>query len=788
MPRTLIDRNHPLFRLGAELDDASRRLRDALATQLTSTGSEGEIVRVITDSWAVTAEIVNAYSALVAGGSYLGTADDLQSLSRLLALLGYQPRPGLAATVPLAAIAAGAVSLAPGVRIASGPQVYETPRSSAALARNEWLVAGVPGPGPSRNRLLLDAKTARVAVGQIVLIEGSLPVFSPIGVLAGGNLLLSTDQVAHLTMASTTPVASPGQARRVVSAEIAREADGALYSDVTLSAPLRIVPSSSPVRALAPSLTASVTRFKPVQPYRGVFQGMGNIVFDGQPATVIHLDAQYTQIGTRASLVIENRDAYASTTVIEAEQAQVIVSSSGDSDLRVPVTVVVVQPSLGDWSAAQDTLRIHFNLVEVGRLANVAKTELVREDFATGVPIVGPAEPLDGPVTDFLLEDANGQGVDVTGEVVVRVDGSGYVRVDPGPPFPAPLRIPVRALGNVIRATRGQTVANEVLGSGDGTATFQRFRLRKQPLTYLRDATAPDGRRSTLAVRVDGLLWREVSSFFGAGPTNPVYIVRHDADQRTEITFGDGVRGSRLPTGVDNVVATYRYGSGAETSPPGTITQLVGQVPGLRRVKNPVAPSGGADPDAPADLRRNAPRSALTFGRAIGVPDFEAIARDLGVVNARATWGWAGAAQRAAVIVWVIADSDDTAAAVGDALAAEAAIGTPISVIRARPVAAALALELAVDPRFDPAAVTDAVRAVLLDDQTGFFGAAAIEIGRPRFRSALLEAVTSVAGVGAVRAASWNRAPVPLAMEPGEGRYFDVAAGLTIATFAGGDA
>src|SRR5262249_27679444 len=132
---------------------------------------------------------------------------------------------------------------------------------------------------------------------------------------------------------------------------------------------------------------------------------------------------------------------------------------------------------------------------------------------------------------------------------------------DPGS-FAAPLRTPVSIYGNLVAVTRGESVA-EILGSGDATQSFQRFRLKKKPLTYLSSPASATGRRSTLAVRVDGVLWQEVTSLFLAGPQDRVYTVRQTVDGETEITFGGGGFGQPLPSGRDNVRATYRYGGGA---------------------------------------------------------------------------------------------------------------------------------------------------------------------------------------------------------------------------------
>ena len=49
---------------------------------------------------------------------------------------------------------------------------------------------------------------------------------------------------------------------------------------------------------------------------------------------------------------------------------------------------------------------------------------------------------------------------------------------------------------------------------------------------------------------------------FGAAPTDRAYTLDVDEQGRTFVVFGDGVRGARLPSGVNNVRATYRKGLG----------------------------------------------------------------------------------------------------------------------------------------------------------------------------------------------------------------------------------
>ncbi|HXO43622.1 MAG TPA: hypothetical protein VN999_19400, partial [Thermoanaerobaculia bacterium] len=164
---------------------------------------------------------------------------------------------------------------------------------------------------------------------------------------------------------------------------------------------------------------------------------------------------------------------------------------------------------------------------------------------------------------------------------------------------------------NVAHATHGQSV-QEVLGSGDASKPNQGFRTRRSPVVHL---AGPDGPRSTLAVQVDGVTWREVPSLALASPGSRVYAVTYDADGHAGITFGDGEHGAALPSGRDNVVAFYRGGSrGSEAEVgAGRLVQLLAPAGRVQRVANPqpatraqrvAGPVGAAPPPPIRTLRR----------------------------------------------------------------------------------------------------------------------------------------------------------------------------------------
>jgi hypothetical protein len=74
------------------------------------------------------------------------------------------------------------------------------------------------------------------------------------------------------------------------------------------------------------------------------------------------------------------------------------------------------------------------------------------------------------------------------------------------PPLPSPLiRKSVVVYGNVAQASHGETVT-QILGSGDAARPFQRFELKRLPLTY-RSAANEIGADSELTVRVGDVEW-----------------------------------------------------------------------------------------------------------------------------------------------------------------------------------------------------------------------------------------------------------------------------------------
>lgn len=184
----------------------------------------------------------------------------------------------------------------------------------------------------------------------------------------------------------------------------------------------------------------------------------------------------------------------------------------------------------------------------------------------------------------------------------------------------------VSVLGNIAKATHGQSVG-EVLGDGAGAQSFQAFGLRQGPLTHLSAPTA-SGALSTLDVRVNDIAWHEWDNLASAGPRDRVFTTRTTDDDKTTIVFGNGARGARVPTGLTNVKAAYRYGVGAAGNVAAEqISQLASQPLGVQGVINPLRASGGADGDTADEARRNTPIAVMALDRLVSVKDYADFAR-----------------------------------------------------------------------------------------------------------------------------------------------------------------
>ncbi|HEV2517988.1 MAG TPA: putative baseplate assembly protein [Devosia sp.] len=211
--------------------------------------------------------------------------------------------------------------------------------------------------------------------------------------------------------------------------------------------------------------------------------------------------------------------------------------------------------------------------------------------------------------------------------VVAHPAGSGFAELEIAPALPAELvRASVVVYANVGPASHGESVS-QILGSGSAGEPFQRFELKQAPLTY-RAADNETGAAAELVVRVGGIAWSERSTLFGAAADEAAYVLATDEKGSVFVSFGDGIAGARLPSGVNNIRASYRKGVGAAGNLDAErLTQLFTRPLGLKSVTNPLPALGGTDPEPAEAARGTIPQTTRTLGRVVSLLDYEDFAR-----------------------------------------------------------------------------------------------------------------------------------------------------------------
>jgi predicted phage baseplate assembly protein len=301
---------------------------------------------------------------------------------------------------------------------------------------------------------------------------------------------------------------------------------------------------------------------------------------------------------------------------------------------------------------------------------------------------------------------------------------------------------------NVAKSSHGETVT-EVLGSGDASSALQRFELSRSPLTYVA-AVTPTGVRSTMEVRVNGVRWNEARSLLDLGPEDRGFISTADDELVTRTIFGDGEHGSRLPTGLDNVEARYRFRIGLPGNVGARRISLLATIPeGVRSVINPLPATGGGDPESRDEARGNAPLTVTALDRLVSVRDYEDFARTFaGIGKALAVRRSDGRRQGVHVTVAGADDApidpaSDTFTSLLAALRAFGDPGVPIGLAPRELLLIVVQAGIGIHPdhRFD--LVEPAVRAALFD----VFGFARRELGQDVVRSQVERALQAVPGV-----------------------------------------
>jgi hypothetical protein len=357
---------------------------------------------------------------------------------------------------------------------------------------------------------------------------------------------------------------------------------------------------------------------------------------------ILFLDNAYEEIIPGSYITIKNPVA---NTVKHYKVDKAEVSSRSEYGISTKTTQLSILPADDWWGTGGDISALR-SITVFAQSELLELAELPIEDFIQGNTItlgryypglkVGQAVILTGERSDLNGVTAN--EVVILSDVTIKNGLTVLSLVESLTYSYKPKTVSINA--NVAEATHGESVS-EVLGSGNAAIPFQQFTLRQPPLTFI-SASTDSGTQTTLEIRVNDILWKEVDYFLDHLPDERIYIVRRNNEGKTTVIFGDGINGARLPTGQENIKAKYRKGIGVEgIVKANQLSQLMTMPLGVKSAVNPVAAGGAEDPEPLEEARTNAPLTILTLGRIVSLQDYEDFARAFaGIGKSFASWTW----------------------------------------------------------------------------------------------------------------------------------------------------
>ena len=798
------------------------------------------------DAAAVMLDILTFYQERLANENYLRTATQLDSLTQLSRLIGYQPTPAIAASTYLAftmRAATGlptdptttAITIPAGTQVQSVPAQGQTPQSFATsadiLAKPDWnalpVQTGRPWlPKAGATSVYLAGTSTQLQPGDAILIleQGGAIGQSYVRLISS----VTTDTVNQRSLITwadgLTYGATPGSTQTVY----ALRQRAALFG----------------YNAVNPLMLAKKTQ----EELGSLLTGTGGTLDwsfyepNGSGSGIVDLDAVYAKVTAGGWLALIRPDGSTSGspagTVTPGQIASVTTISRSGYGVSAKITraTLTVDPDLADYYTATRNTSV---LVQSEQLplaeqpldhplyGSVVDLEVVRTDLAgvTAVAITGKSQSIilnaDAAPITFTPDDPSAAPVSLAAGATLTVlrppghlhpDGSApswehatqklilsvadtngrsgtvYAALSAftlGPaaasapvvqefalingisvqasPFPhtriqlqAPMlncydRTVTTINANVGPATAGSAVT-EVMGSGSASTANQEFNLKQTPLTYVQ-APTPTGRLSTLQVRANGVAWTAVPTLYHQGSGAQVYTALDLPGGGTLVEFGDGVEGATLPTGQNNIQASYRVGSGAGGNvAAGSIITLVDRPVGVSGVTNPLPATGGQDAQSPGDIRANAPQSVLTLGRAVSITDYQDLAASFaGIAKASATWIPGGTYRG---VLLTVAGAGGAALppanpTLANLVTALQNYGNPNVAVRAQSFLETT-FRLAADVRYDPAYVQTAVQAAILQTLRRTFSFTARSFGQGVSGDQIDALIQGVAGVVAV--------------------------------------
>jgi len=631
--------SHIAYRCGAHASFKATLLRGISASENLrdlTTRSDDDLTIAYLDASAMVLDVLAFYQERIANENYLRTATRRRSVLELAATLGYSPRPGVAAETALAFTMESAAGTPNSVRLEIGTKVQSQPGQDELPEVFETITEIVARPDWNTMKPLLKEWITPQPGETVLYLDGISTQLKP------GHSLLIVDQARESSASSEA-----WEFRRIIAVEPDNSGG---WTRVILATKAVTDEQKEP-------LTYHQVKVFALRKQTALL-GYNDLVYDEtgsappRPKTAsehenlanpVHLDAVYPEIAADSWVVLEKpgyselyhvtealetieatNNTTLRTTRLELSGEKLLFFTPGNTTLhgQSEELTLLPQPIADAVEEEIVVLDEEYPTLETGRLLAFSGIDAdTREQVAEVVALV--------EMSLLTIPDADGE----------RFVSQLWIEA------PLQYRYKRDSLiinGNVAEATHGESTF-EILGSGDARESFQTFPLKKPPLTYI-PATTPSGGAPAIEIRVDNILWEPRDTLSESAPTEEVYRLFQDARGNTHVQFGDGIKGARLPTGVNNITAHYRAGLGTNGNlEAGKLTLLLSRPPGLKSVLNPQPAIGAEDSETLDHARQNAPASVLTLGRVVSLRDFEHFAGEFsGIGKAQAGWVQAG--------------------------------------------------------------------------------------------------------------------------------------------------
>ena len=741
----------------AALSDSARPALRTLKTR-----EDDDFSIALLDATSVLSDVLTFYQERIANESYLRTATERRSVLDLARLIGYELRPGVAAHAYLAFT------------------LDDTPGAPARTTIDVGLkVQSIPGPGEAPQTFeTVEQVEARVEWNAMkpLMTHVAVPVFGTTHVYVKGTAtnLKAGDAILFVGAEREADAGSERwDFRRVAAVTPDHNADRTRIEwleSLGTTSPHVVLPAANPT-IYALRQRASLFGYNAPHPltlskdtranygFQDGDQSDWTFSFSGQ---TIDLETTYPGIVKQSWVVLSRPDyqeLYRASAVTEGSQANYTLAG------KTTRLTLDTSENLTLFQGAHYREAMVFAQSEPLELAEEPiRTAITGRSVALATKVNGLAKGRvvvalgkDSATGDSLSEMATIAEITTSGNTTTLV-------LDPSLAN-SYARDSFSLNANVAFATHGETV-QDVLGSGDAGRAYQRFTLRQPPLTYV-GASTPSGTESTLHLRVNDLLWHEVTTLYGHGPQEHIFITRSDDDGKTTVQFGDGITGARLPSGQDNVRAVYRKGTGlAGLVKAEQLSLLLTRPLGVKAVVNPKTAAGADDPESLDDARRNAPVTVLTLDRAVSLQDYEDFARAFGGIDkALATWTWNHHTRR---ILLTVAGPNGLPVDLTTAthlLEALQGAGDPFVTVQVKSYRPAL-FTLAGTVKVDPDALPDTVLTAVEQALRTRFSFEARAFGQPVMLSEVIAEMQAVAGVVAIDLDKLYRAGFPATLQP----------------------